>query len=54
MIEVMIVTEGFYWVKYEPHSRWEPAEYDGTAWKIGDGSGDDLYLIGPKIWEPVH
>lgn len=48
------VRKGFYWVKYRPGSRWEPAEFDGVVWLIGDGTGSDLYLIGPRLREPVH
>lgn len=54
MMEVVIAKPGFYWVKYRPGGRWEPAEYDGWFWMIGDGTGSDLYLIGPRIMEPVH
>ena len=46
--------EGFYWVKYRPCGRWEPAEFDGVAWMLGDGTGSDLYVIGPRIREPLH
>jgi hypothetical protein len=52
MMKVVIVEAGFYWVKYRPGGRWEPAEYDGEAWMVGDGSGRDLYMIGPRIREP--
>jgi hypothetical protein len=45
---------GFYWVKSKLGARWEPAEHDGVAWLIGDGTGSDLYLIGPRIREPLH
>ena len=45
---------GFYWVKHQAGSRWEPVEFDGSAWLIGDGTGKDLYLISPRIWEPSH
>ena len=44
----------FYWVKSKLGARWEPAEHDGVAWLIGDGTGSDLYLIGPRIREPLH
>lgn len=53
-MEIVVVDAGFYWVKYRPESRWEPAEYDGWFWIIGDGTGSDLYLIGTKIIEPIH
>tara|TARA_R110002072_G_scaffold284396_5_gene448690 strand:+ start:20828 stop:21112 length:285 start_codon:yes stop_codon:yes gene_type:complete len=52
--KIMAVDEGFYWVKYRPGSRWEPAEFDGVIWLIGDGSGYDLYVVGPRIQEPCH
>lgn len=52
--KVMVVAEGFYWVKYRPGSRWEPAEFDGFLWNIGDGSGYDLYILGSRIFEPSH
>lgn len=54
MMEVVTALPGFYWVKYRPGGRWEPAEYDGWFWMIGDGTGSDLYLIGPRIVEPLH
>lgn len=50
----VIVEPGFYWVKLRPESRWCPAEFDGIFWHVGDGTGYDLYLIGPRIREPVH
>lgn len=50
----VIVKPGFYWVKQRPDSRWLPVEFDGIFWHMGDGSGYDFYLIGPRIWEPVH
>lgn len=52
--EIMVVEEGFYWVKYRPGSRWEPAEFDGVVWDIGDGSGYDLYVVASRIPEPAH
>lgn len=52
--KIMFVEEGFYWVKYRPGSRWEPAEFDGVVWDIGDGSGYDLYLVADKLKEPAH
>jgi hypothetical protein len=54
MMKVVIVEAGFYWVKYKPGSRWEPEEYDGWCCMIGDGTGGDLYLVGPRIMEPYH
>ena len=45
---------GFYWVKHQAGSRWEPVEFAGSTWLIGDGTGKDLYLIGPRICEPCH
>jgi hypothetical protein len=52
--KIMDVVEGFYWVKCRPGGRWEPAEFDGIIWHIGDGSGYDLYVVGPRIQEPWH
>ena len=40
---------GFYWVPCKLEARWEPAEHDGIAWLIGDGTGSDLYLIGHPL-----
>lgn len=54
MEEVIEVPEGFYWVKWRAGCRWEPAEFDGVSWLIGDGTGRDLYVIGPRIMEPAH
>ena len=53
-MEIVVVDIGFYWVKYRLESRWEPAEYDGLFWLIGDGTGSDLYLIGTRLIEPMH
>ena len=52
--EILKVEEGFYWVKYRSGCRWEPAEFDGVIWHIGDGSGFDLYLVGPRALPPAH
>ena len=54
MEEVIEVPEGFYWVKWRAGCRWEPAEFDGIAWLIGNGTGRDLYVIRPRIMEPRH
>jgi len=54
MSAINIDKAGFYWVKPRADARWEPAEFDGESWLIGDGSGKDLYQIGSRIWEPVH
>lgn len=54
MDDMKPIKAGFYWVKYSPDGRWEPAEFDGESWLIGDGTGVDLYVIGPHIREPVH
>lgn len=51
LLEVM---EGFYRIKYRPGCRWGPAELDGVAWDIGDGTGYDLYVMGPRIRVPSH
>lgn len=45
---------GFYWVKHNFNSRWEPAEFDGDTWHIGEGGGDDLFIVGPRIFEPTE
>lgn len=52
--DIQPIKAWFYWVKYSPDGRWEPAEFDGVTWLIGDGTGVDLYVIGPRIREPVH
>lgn len=52
--QVMVVPEGFYWVKYRPGSRWDIAEFDGVLWDLGDGSGYDLYVVASRIPEPKH
>lgn len=49
-----IYTEGFYWVKFSPIGRWEPVEFDGIAWLTEELDGSDIYLIGPRICEPLH
>lgn len=51
---IMVVEEGFYWVKYRAGCRWEPAEFDGVVWHIGNGSGYDLYVVAYRIQEPHH
>ncbi|MDX1490808.1 MAG: hypothetical protein R3332_05940 [Pseudohongiellaceae bacterium] len=45
---------GFYWVKFRPGGRWEPLEFDGESWLSAEPDGSDLYIIGPRIPEPVH
>lgn len=45
---------GFYWVKFRPNGRWDHIEFDGVAWMSEQLEGSDLYLIGPKIQEPLH
>lgn len=54
MSKVRMVAEGFYWVKCCAGCRWEPAEFDGVIWSLGDGTGYDLYVVGPRIQEPPH
>lgn len=45
---------GFYWAKFRPGGRWEPVEFDGIAWMSEESDGSDIYLLGPRIMEPVH